>query len=105
MAHLSIRLATANDLPAINSIYNYYVIHSTCTYQTEPSTEKERAEWFEGARRKLSGYGRRAGWKGGFLGFDLTLPPAQPIGPPWKTRSMCKTIYLGKASAARFWRI
>ena len=47
MAHLSIRLATAKDLPAINSIYNYYVIHSTCTYQTEPSTEKERAEWFE----------------------------------------------------------
>src|SRR5690349_7215204 len=47
MAYLSIRLATANDLAAINSIYNHYVLRSTCTYQTEPSTERERAEWFD----------------------------------------------------------
>ena len=46
MSDISIRLATAEDLADINSIYNYYVLHSTCTYQTEPSTEQERAEWF-----------------------------------------------------------
>ncbi len=46
MANVLIRDATAADLPAINAIYNHYVLNSTCTYQTEPSTAKEREEWF-----------------------------------------------------------
>lgn len=41
-----IHLATSADLPAINDIYNYYVPRSTCTYQTEPATDRERAQWF-----------------------------------------------------------
>jgi phosphinothricin acetyltransferase len=41
------RLATPADLPAINAIYNHYVIHSTCTYQTEPATADERKAWFD----------------------------------------------------------
>jgi L-amino acid N-acyltransferase len=40
------RPATSDDLSAINAIYNHYVLHSTCTYQTEPSTMEERAAWF-----------------------------------------------------------
>ena len=43
----AIRLATAADLPAINAIYNHYVLGSTCTYQEEPSTEAERTAWFD----------------------------------------------------------
>ena len=43
-----IRLATALDLPSINAIYNHYVLHSTCTYQTEPETPDARAAWFAG---------------------------------------------------------
>jgi len=46
-AVIVIRLATAADLPAINDIYNYYVHHSTCTYQTEPETPEARRAWFE----------------------------------------------------------
>lgn len=42
----TIRLATQADLPAINEIYNHYVLHSTCTYQEEPSTAAEREVWF-----------------------------------------------------------
>ncbi len=42
----SIRLATAADLPAINDIYNYYVLRSTCTYQLEPETLAARTAWF-----------------------------------------------------------
>lgn len=45
MPHL--RPATEADLTAINAIYNYYVLHSTCTYQTEPSTAEERLNWFQ----------------------------------------------------------
>jgi phosphinothricin acetyltransferase len=43
----TIRLATTADLPAINDIYNYYVHHSTCTYQLEPETPGARTIWFE----------------------------------------------------------
>lgn len=46
LTDVQIRLATAADLPAINAIYNHYVLHSTCTYQTEPSAETEREQWF-----------------------------------------------------------
>jgi L-amino acid N-acyltransferase YncA len=42
----AIRLANADDLPAINDIYNYYVHRSTCTYQLEPETLEARQGWF-----------------------------------------------------------
>ena len=45
---LLIRLATASDLAAINEIYNHYVHSSTCTYQKDPSSAPERAQWFSG---------------------------------------------------------
>jgi L-amino acid N-acyltransferase YncA len=41
-----IRAAQVTDLDAINTIYNYYVLHSTCTYQTEPETRTGRSAWF-----------------------------------------------------------
>ena len=43
----SIRLATADDLNAINDIYNYYVLNSTCTYQEVPELIEDRKKWFE----------------------------------------------------------
>ena len=42
-----IRPAERADLPAINAIYNHYVLHSTCTYDEDPTTETERDAWFE----------------------------------------------------------
>ena len=44
---MQIRLARESDLAAINAIYNYYVLHSTCTYQVTPETEEARRAWFE----------------------------------------------------------
>jgi phosphinothricin acetyltransferase len=46
MSTLFIRKAVETDLEVINFIYNHYVLHSTCTYQTEPSTPAERFQWF-----------------------------------------------------------
>lgn len=43
---VALRLATEADLPAINDIYNHYVLRSTCTYQTEPETLEGRSAWF-----------------------------------------------------------
>ena len=45
-APVNIRPATPADLPAINAIYNHFVLNSTCTYQEVPSTSDERAAWF-----------------------------------------------------------
>ena len=43
--NLQIRLATFDDLAAINDIYNHYVHTSTCTYQEEPDTLASRTAW------------------------------------------------------------
>ena len=43
---MEIREATEADLGAINEIYCHYVVTSTCTFQMEPTTERERAAWF-----------------------------------------------------------
>lgn len=42
----TIRSAAEGDLPAINEIYNHYVLNSTCTWQEEPSTAVERQTWW-----------------------------------------------------------
>jgi L-amino acid N-acyltransferase len=44
---MKIRLAERADLPAINAIYNHFVMHSTCTYDEDLTTEAERDAWFE----------------------------------------------------------
>jgi phosphinothricin acetyltransferase len=44
--HVAIRPATADDLPAINDIYNHYVPISTTTYDVEPMTMDDRRHWF-----------------------------------------------------------
>jgi L-amino acid N-acyltransferase len=43
----TIRLARRDDLASINDIYNYYVTHSTCTYQETPEPIEARQAWFE----------------------------------------------------------
>lgn len=40
-----IRPAVVEDCPAINDIYNHYVLHDTCTYQTEPDSLADRQAW------------------------------------------------------------
>lgn len=50
MSQASLRDATAADLSAINDIYNYYVLRSTCTYQLEPETPEGRRTWFDAHR-------------------------------------------------------
>jgi len=42
----TIRLAQREDLPAINEIYNHYVLASTCTYQETPEPMAGREAWF-----------------------------------------------------------
>src|SRR5262245_41270102 len=43
----TIRLARRDDLASINDIYNYFVVHSTCTYQEAPDSIESRRAWYE----------------------------------------------------------
>jgi L-amino acid N-acyltransferase len=36
----------ADDVARVNEIYNWYVLHSTCTYQVDRETVADRAAWF-----------------------------------------------------------
>jgi L-amino acid N-acyltransferase len=38
--------AGSTDLASINTIFNYYVAHSTCVWTTTPCSEAERAAWY-----------------------------------------------------------
>jgi phosphinothricin acetyltransferase len=42
-----IRPATPDDLTGINAIFNYYVVHSTCVWTTQPCSEAERNAWYQ----------------------------------------------------------
>lgn len=43
---ITIRRATANDLPSITTIYNEAILRSNATFDTEPKTSKEQQHWF-----------------------------------------------------------
>lgn len=47
MNSLRIRPATRDDVGAISAIFNHYILHSTCTWLTQPETLEERQAWFD----------------------------------------------------------
>jgi L-amino acid N-acyltransferase YncA len=53
MSKVTIRPATAHDLPAINEIYNHYVQHSTATFDEAPTTDGQRRDWWESHADRL----------------------------------------------------
>jgi phosphinothricin acetyltransferase len=64
-----IRPATAEDLPAINAIYNEVVEHSTACFDLEPISPAQREAWFDahGDDRPIlvaEQAGRVVGWAG-----------------------------------------
>ncbi len=46
MTSLHIRPARVEDLARLREIYNHYVVHSPATFDLEPKTLEQRAEWF-----------------------------------------------------------
>lgn len=72
---MAIRPAREQDLPAVTAIYNEAVEHSTGTFDTEPKTLAQMAEWFAGhgdghpvlvAERdgKIAGWASLSAWSG-----------------------------------------
>jgi len=75
-----VRPATEADLPAVNAIFNHYVLHSTCIWEDAPETMAGRRAWFAAHDEAhpvivleesgevvgwaaLSAYNARAGWR------------------------------------------
>lgn len=44
---ITIRDAAAHDAAAIAEIYNHYVLNTTVTFEIEPRTARDRAEWLK----------------------------------------------------------
>ena len=64
---LTIRKATAADIPAITEIYNEAILTTTANFDTQPKTSAEQTIWFEEHDRKhpvlVAEYNRKvAGW-------------------------------------------
>lgn len=107
----TIRLATVDDLPAINDIYNHYVQHSTCTFQLEPETAEGRHAWFagHGARHPVTvaeDAGQVIGW--GTLskfreraGYDNTVEASVYIRPDCLGRGLGKIMLVDLIERAR----
>ncbi len=80
----SIRPANIHDLPAINDIYNHWVVNSTCTYDDCRSSMDDRKRWFSDhvgggypiilAEREgvVLGYGSLSPFRG-FRGYRFTV--------------------------------
>lgn len=43
---IKVRRARNEDVPDIMDIYNYAILHTTATFDTEPKTLEDRLEWF-----------------------------------------------------------
>ena len=50
MLTVAVRPASVDDCSAITDILNYYVVHTTATFITEPETLDQRVEWLQGRR-------------------------------------------------------
>ena len=75
-----LRPAIEADLSAINAIYNHYVLHSTATYQEEPTTAEDSPRLVCRARPGVPHHRRRDRWRDPRVGLPFPVPPA--IGLP-----------------------
>ena len=46
VGEISVRPAELGDLPRLTEIYNYYITDTAITFDLEPFTVEQRAEWF-----------------------------------------------------------
>lgn len=103
MSPAPLRPAILVDLPAINAIYNHYVLTSTATYQTQPETEESRLAWFTERDQALHPVmvaeidGRIAAWGslsrfGKREAFAGTVENSIYVHPDFQRRGLGRTI-------------
>ncbi len=79
-----IRPAVADDVPAMNAIYNEYIVDSHVSFDTEPWTDDERHAWF---RRRID------------AGFPILVAEVdgKVVGVAWSGPWRDKAAYRGSA--------
>ena len=111
---LTIRLATADDLPAINAIYNHYVPISTTTYDIELMSLETRRKWFENrdaihpvtvahhedAPSDIVGWGSLHTFRGK-PGYRLTVENSVYVHPDRQREGIGSAILLDQIERAR----
>jgi L-amino acid N-acyltransferase YncA len=107
----TLRLATVADLPTIDEIYNPYVLTSTCTYQTEPTSPAERAAWFanRGPGHPVTVAeldGRLVGWASisrfrDRAAYDRTVENAVYVRPEFHRQGIGSTLLVDSIARAR----
>ena len=106
----TIRPATPADLPAILAIYNDAVLHTTASYDLEPSTLEQRATWFAERTHhgfpilvaELEGVVTAFGAYGAFRtkpGYRFAVEHSLYVAPEWRGRG------LGRAMLAQLIRL
>ncbi|MEQ8768855.1 MAG: N-acetyltransferase family protein [Planctomycetota bacterium] len=77
MSMVSVRSATESDLPAIDRIYEPYVLETPITFDVRPRTSEETRTWFEAFRPT----GRHRLWVAEVNGAVVGFAHSKPIRP------------------------
>lgn len=104
MREFTIRPLTADDLDAVNAIYNHYVETSTATFQLDPETAEERRDWFHArtamhptsaaeAGGELIGYAALSPWKSR-CAYRFSAELSVYIRPDWHRRGVGRALVL-----------
>ncbi len=109
----TMRSATPDDLPALTSIYNHYVIHTSITFDLEPFAPEDRRPWFDahaaaGRHRLLIasdsdntvlGYATTSRWRPK-AAYDTTVESSVYCRPDVVGRGIGTALYLGAVRVA-----
>lgn len=110
---IHIRPAEAADLPAILAIYNDAVLHTTASWDYEPSTLDQRTRWFEQHRQQglsvlvaVDREGSVVGW-GSLskfrekIGYQYTVEHSVYVAAGHRRQGIGRLIVLALIEAAR----
>ncbi len=110
---ICIRAAEPADLPAILAIYNDAVVNTTASWDYEPSTLEQRAQWFE-QHRKLGlpvlvavdeldtvvGWGSLSKFRDR-IGYQYTVEHSVYVAAAYRRQGIGRLIVLALIDAAR----
>ena len=109
---ITIRPATRSDLPAILRIYNEAVLHTTASYDYEPSTLEARTTWFEAHEANqlpvfvAEGDGEVCGWSAlntfrPWIGYRFTVENSVYVAADQRGQGVGKLLLPPLIEAAR----
>jgi phosphinothricin acetyltransferase len=102
---VTIRPARIDDLPRLTEIYNHYVVNTPTTFDLEPFSVEQRAQWFArygtvGRYRLLVAEGER-----GILGYTSSSPfhPRRAYDTTVETTILCAPEAIGRGIGRRLY--